>query len=138
MGFEGQQLRGGPEYVIFKGRMVADQGLFRPMTGYGQFQPCPPFPKELYTKIKERKGARMIAPVTRSVQDMAIVSGSDKMPSPTPSEDTAKDTNQQKSRLDMTQHPQTPDFDSSSVRNSPSRSSVRVRAPPGGASSGLW
>ena len=51
------QLRGGPEYVIFKGRMVTDQGLFRPMTGYGQFQPCPPFPKELYAKIKERKEA---------------------------------------------------------------------------------
>ena len=34
-----------------QGRLVTDQGLFRPMTGYGQFVPLPPFPPLLYDKV---------------------------------------------------------------------------------------
>ena len=71
--FEGIEVNGAPEYVIFKvyltpqhrhqvqdqeldsddhqGRLVTDQGLFRPMTGYGQFVPLPPFPPVLYDKV---------------------------------------------------------------------------------------
>jgi hypothetical protein len=137
--FEGMKVTGGPEYVIFKGRLVTDQGLFRPMTGYGQFQPLPPFAPQMYNKIKERKEALVIQPVARNEQDMAIVNGgSEKLPPPRPAEDEKKETDQQRSSVDMTSHPQTPDFDDSTVRNSPSRSSVRVRAPPGGACSGFW
>lgn len=138
--YEGLEVSGGPEYVIFKGRLVTDQGLFRPMTGYGQFQPLPPFAPHIYDKMKQKKEASAIKPVTRTEQDMAIVNGSgtEKLPPPVPEEDEKKESNHQKSSVDMTSHPQTPDFDDISVRNSPSRSSVRVRAPPGGASSGFW
>ena len=40
----------------------------------------------------------------------------------------------QVSSIEHDQHPDTPD----PVRGSPSRSSVRVRMPPGGATTGFW
>ena len=137
--FEGLEITGGPEYVIFKGRMVTDQGLFRPMTGFGQYQPLPPFPAHLYDKLKEHKEARIVQPVARSDEDMATVTltnGGDNIPPPTPVEDEPK-SNGHQSSVDLNSHPQTPDFDET-PRNSPRRSSVRVRAPPGGKSSGFW
>jgi len=139
--YEGLQITGAPEYVIFKGRMVTDQGLFRPMTGYGQFQHLPPFAPHVYNKLREKKESSTVCPVARSAEDMITVNGTDEIPPELP-EDDNKVVNQQRSSLDMTSHPQTPDFDE--VRNSPSRSSVsqhgmaRVRAPPGGQSSGFW
>jgi len=136
--FEDLEITGGPEYVIFKGRMVTDQGLFRPMTGYGQYQALPPFPPHLYDRIKESKEARLVQPVVRSVEDMAAMTiTSPHIPPPTPVEEEPKPTNQHKSSLDLNSHPKTPDYDET-PRNSPSRSSVRVRAPPGGKSAGFW
>ena len=133
-------MSGGPEYVIFKGRLVTDQGLFRPMTGYGQYQPLPPFTPYLYDKLKERKHASIIQPVTRSDQDMtttAVTNGDNSIPPPTPVEDEPKQNNHQVSSVDFNSHPETPDIDET-PRNSPNRSSVRIRAPPGGKSSGFW
>ena len=138
--FEGLEVTGGAEYVIFKGRMVTDQGLFRPMTGYGQYQPLPPYAPHIYDKLKERKEATIIQPVARSEEDMATVvmtNGDDSIPPPTPVEDDPKPNNQQISSMDLNSHPQTPDFDEI-PRNSSSRSSIRIRAPPGGKSSGFW
>jgi len=138
--FEGLEVTGGPEYVIFKGRMVTDQGLFRPMTGYGQYQALPPFPPFIFDQLKERREARTVAPVARSEEDMtniSITNGDDSIPPPTPVEDEPKPTNQHKSSVDLNSHPITPDYDET-PRNSPSRSSVRVRAPPGGKSTGFW
>ena len=34
--YEGVETTGAPEFVIFKGRMVLDEGTFRPMQGYGE------------------------------------------------------------------------------------------------------
>jgi len=138
--FEGLEVTGGPEYVIFKGRMVTDQGLFRPMTGFGQYQPLPPFPPHLYDQLKEKRDAKSVKPVERSTEDMATVTvtnGADDIPPETPIEEEQKPVNQHKSSVDLNSHPDTPDFEPT-PRNSPSRNSVRVRAPPGGKSAGFW
>jgi len=142
--YEGIEINGAPEYVIFKGRLVTDQGLFRPMTGYGQFVPLPPFPPLLYDKMREKKECGSVVAVPRSEEDMATTNGIDQDIPPEVPEEESKVANQHRSSVDMTSHPQTPDFDE--VRNSPSRNSVssqqssitRVRAPPGGQSSGFW
>ena len=138
--FEGLEVTGGPEYVIFKGRMVTDQGLFRPMTGFGQYQALPPFPPFIFDRIKKHKEARILAPVIRSEEDMATITdnnGDDNIPPPTPEEDDPKPANQQISSVDLKYHPDTPDFDAA-PRNSFKRSSIRVKAPPGGKCSGFW
>merc|ERR1712123_372877 len=138
--FEGLEVTGGPEYVIFKGKVVTDQGLFRPMTGYGQYQPLPPFPPHVYDKIKEHKEATRIMPVVRIEEDMdtiTMTNGDDSIPPPAQMEDDPNPNIEQTSNVDLNSHPDTPDLDES--RRSPiSVSSIRVRAPPGGKSSGFW
>jgi len=115
------------------------------MTGYGQFVPLPPFPPLLYDKMREKKeSGSEVRAVPRSEEDMATTNGIDQDIPPEVAEEESKVANQHRSSVDMTSHPQTPDFDE--VRNSPSRNSVssqqssitRVRAPPGGQSSGFW
>jgi len=134
--FQDLACTGGPEFVIFKGRMVLDQGTFRPMTGFGEYLPLPPFSPHLYDKLNERRSAALTRarPVARTAEDMAVVTnGEDAVPPPvTP--DKAGPANQQVSSIEHDQHPDTPD----PVRGSPSRSSVRVRMPPGGATTGFW
>merc|ERR1712192_142867 len=75
--YEGIEVNGAPEYVIFRGRLVTDQGLFRPMTGYGQFVPLPPFPPLLYDKMREKKESGSVQAVPRSEEDMATTNGID-------------------------------------------------------------
>ena len=83
-----------------QGRLVTDQGLFRPMTGYGQFVPLPPFPPVLYDKVilllimgnlifplksspsssnkmREKKESGSVCPVPRTEEDMATTNGVD-------------------------------------------------------------
>jgi hypothetical protein len=56
-------------------------------------------------------------------------------PTPTKSNQAEKAPSQHESSFDLRDHPNTPDFDE---RRTPGRSSVRVRAPPGGQSSGSF
>ena len=134
--FEGMEVAGGPEYVIFRGKVVKDQDVFRPMTGYGQYQPLPPFAPYLYDKIREKKEEGKVEPVARSEEDMATINGVESIPPPTPEAEICP-FNQHRSSLDLNSHPITPDYDE--TPNSPNRSCVRVRAPPGGNSAGgFW
>ena len=134
--FEGMEVAGGPEYVIFRGKVVKDQDVFRPMTGYGQYQPLPPFAPYLYDKIREKKEKGNVEPVARSEEDMATINGVESIPPPTPEAEICP-FNQHRSSLDLNSHPITPDYDE--TPNSPNRSCVRVRAPPGGNSAGgFW
>jgi len=128
---------GGPEFVIFKGRMVVDQGTFRPMTGFGEYQPLPPFSPHLYDRLSEARTQARARPVVRTEEDMNVVTnGVDKELVPPPvKEEEVKPTNQQVSNLELDNHP---DTETSSVLSSPSRSSVRVKMPPGGVSAGFW
>ena len=137
--FQDMKCVGGPEYVIFKGRMVLDQGTFRPMTGFGEYLPLPPFSPHVYDRINEKRSQALTRtrPVVRSAEDMAVVTnGEDAVPPEVRDEEESKPANQQVSSVELDNHPDTPDYDS--VRNSPSRSSVRVRMPPGGKTTGFW
>ena len=64
----------GPEFVIFKGRMVLDQGIFRPMTGFGEYLPLPPFSPHVYDKIAEKRSTALArARVERTEEDMTVI-----------------------------------------------------------------
>ena len=66
--------KGGPEFVIFKGRMVLDQGIFRPMTGFGEYLPLPPFSPHVYDKIAEKRSTALArARVERTEEDMTVI-----------------------------------------------------------------
>jgi len=86
----------------------------------------------------EKAENQQVRAVLRTEADMPHVNGAtpEEIPPPTPEEAEEPPINQQKSNFDLNSYPQTPDFDS--ARSSPSRSSVRVRAPPGGISVGFW
>jgi len=135
--YEGMEIKGGPEYVLVRGRLVKDQDIFRPMQGFGLYRELEPFNHDLYDRIRLQKESMPVRAVQRTPMDLPMTNGasSDEMPPPEP-EDDDKPSDQQRSSVDLTSHPDTPDFETS--RASSARSSVRVRAPPGGASSGFW
>ena len=138
--FQDLACSGGPEYVIFKGRMVLDQGTFRPMTGFGEYLPLPPFSPHVYDKLNEKRSVALsrARPVARTEEDMAVMTnGEAAVPPEVIDTEDARPANQHVSSIEHDQHPDPgPDFEA--VRNSPSRSSVRVRMPPGGKTTGFW
>jgi len=136
--FEGQELVGVPDFVLCRGRLVKDQEIFRPAHGFGLYRELEPFSPLLYDKLREKAENQQVRAVLRTEADMPHVNGAtpEEIPPPTPEEAEEPPINQQKSNFDLNSYPQTPDFDS--ARSSPSRSSVRVRAPPGGISVGFW
>ena len=95
----------GPVWIVFRklfkyfytSNIFSDQGTFRPMTGFGEYLPLPPFSPHLYDKLNERRSAALTRarPVARTAEDMAVVTnGEDAVPPPvTP--DKAGPTNQQ-------------------------------------------
>ena len=96
--FQDLACSGGPEFVIFKGRMVLDQGTFRPMTGFGEYLPLPPFSPHVYDKLNEKRSAALsrARPVTRTEEDMAVVTnGEDAVPPEVTDTEDARPANQQ-------------------------------------------
>lgn len=139
--YEGMEVDVAPDYVLCRGRLVKDLEIFRPMHGFGLYRELEPFGSMLYDRLRDKAEQQQLRSVPRSPADMPPpVNGAaaDEIPPPTPEEAAEPPVNQQKSNFDLNAHPQTPDFDAASIRSSPSRSSVRVRAPPGGISVGFW
>lgn len=137
--FEGLELTGVADYVLCRGRLVKDLEIFRPMQGFGLYRELEPFSRPLYDRMAEKKEKQVVRRVERAEADMPVVNGHtpEEIPPPTPEEAAEPPVaDQHKSSFDLDAHPATPDFDA--VRTSPARSSVRVRAPPGGVSSGFW
>ena len=145
--FEGMECHGVAETVICRGKIVVDEGQIRVMQGYGRFLPLKPYSDYVYDKVRDKE-MEDAAPraVARTEADMEVVTtnGSGEIPPPTPrkTNQAIPAPSQQQSTFDLNDHPNAPDFDSPAVsvaRQSPARSSVRVRAPPGGRSSGgFW
>eukprot|EP00094_Tigriopus_californicus_P000025 TCALIF_00025-PA protein Name:"Similar to DPYS Dihydropyrimidinase (Homo sapiens)" AED:0.05 eAED:0.05 QI:11/0/0/1/0.8/0.83/6/0/1031 len=131
---EGMICHGKADTVISQGRVSVDDGQIRVMQGAGRFLPLPPFAKHVYDKVTAKEEADNHFPtgVARTETDMAIMNGGDIPPPTPPKQDQAEPApSQQQTTFDLRSHPDVPDFDSS-ARSSPQRSSVRVRAPPGG------
>merc|ERR1719411_2285794 len=113
--FQDLACTGGPEFVIFKGRMVLDQGTFRPMTGFGEYLPLPPFSPHLYDRLRESRSQARARPVLRTEEDMNVVTnGQDKEAVPPPvREEEVRPANQQVSSLELDNHPDTAEDTSS-------------------------
>ncbi len=150
--FESQMVHGVAETVICRGKVVVDDGQIRVMQGFGNFLPVAPHAAFVYDKVQEKEMSDA-APraVERNESDMEVMTnggpGGD-IPPPTPpkTDQAVPAPSQQISHVDLTAHPD-PDTTPSAVAaasaasagESPTRSSVRVRAPPGGKSSGgFW
>lgn len=158
--FEGMECHGVPEAVIVQGKVMVDEGRIRVMQGFGRFLPLAPFSPHIFEKVHARKedsiNLSLVQPVIRSEADMEIPSKmasngasgdhetENEIPSPEPkkSDKAEKAPSQQTSSFDLKQHPNNEPHPIDSpvgVRNSPQRASVKVRAPPGGRSSGgFW
>ena len=143
--FEGMEVHGSPETVICQGKIMVDEGQIRVMQGFGQFIPLSPFNDYVYDKVrdKEMRDAEP-RPVIRADEPVTSSNGNG-IPPPTPvvSDQAERAPSQHESNVDLTSHPMgdaSPlDNLNSPVRASPTRSSVRVRNPPGGKSSGgFW
>ena len=135
---------------------MVDEGRVRVMQGFGRFIPLSPFAPSIFEKVRSRQeesiSLSVVQPVIRSDADMEIAkpastngthsSETDDIPSPErkKSEQPERAPSQQNSSIDMRDHPNSePHPIDSPARNSPKRASIRVRAPPGGTSSGgFW
>ena len=112
------------------------------MTGFGEYLPLPPFSPHVYDKLNEKRSMALsrARPVARTAEDMAVMTNGDEAVPPEVIDTEETIPNQHVSSIEHDQHPDPgPDFEPAvSVRNSPSRSSVRVRMPPGGNTTGFW
>lgn len=140
--FEGMDCHGVADTVICQGKVMVDEGQIRVMQGFGRFLPLKPFSAFVYDKVRAKEEADAMPRVERSLNDMEISTngngaGGD-IPPPTPPKVNyaVPSPSQHESHFDLRSHPNTPDVDVS--RASPTRSSVRVRAPPGGKSHGSF
>ncbi len=136
--FNGQVVHGVPETVIMRGRIIVDEGQLRAMQGFGLFIPVAPYPPEVYEKIRAREAAaREASAVIRANPPVASNGNSvEDVPPPTPkkSEHAEKAPSQHESSFDLRAHP-----NDEVAAAETQRASVRVRAPPGGRSSGgFW
>lgn len=141
--FEGMEVHGVPEVVICQGKIMVEDGLIRVMTGFGKFVPLEPHAPFVYDKVraKEEADAMPRRGVVRTEEDMATNGDGEDLPrpSPPPSNVAEPAQSQQQSNFDLRSHPNGPDESASAARAGSARASVRVRAPPGGKSSGgFW
>lgn len=155
--FEGTVVHGMAETVLVQGKLMVDEGRVRVMQGFGKFVPLLPNAPFIYDKVRAKAEADMdlasAQPVSRSTADMELPlngngdsckengDSSEGIPSPAPkkSDQAERAPSQQSSNFDLRSHPNAPDDSDEQYRNSPQRASVRVRAPPGGRSSGgFW
>ena len=112
--------------------------MLNTFTGFGKFLPMAPFAPHVYEKVRAKEAeARSTTAVIRAEVDMATNGNSvEEMPPPTPNKSgkAEKAASQQESNFDLKSHPNGDENQSAQPK-----ASVRVRAPPGGLSSGgFW
>ncbi len=138
--FNGTAVHGIPDSVIISGRIVMDEGQLRVMQGYGKFIALPPYGAHVYEKVRAKEAEmRSATAVIRSSSESLPSNGNsvEAVPPPTPvkSDKAEKAASQQESSFDLKSHP-----NGNGDHQAPqAKASVRVRAPPGGRSSGgFW
>ena len=137
--FHGLTFKGKPDTIILRGRVVLDQGELKAVQGHGRLLPLSPYPTHVYQKIKERQMYN-VQPVERSEEDMAVNGGEVPPPLPTKTIQPEKATSLHISNFDLKSHPNDLDDSEETIlkRSNRHRSSIRIKNPPGGRTSGSF
>ncbi|XP_073958612.1 collapsin Response Mediator Protein isoform X1 [Choristoneura fumiferana] len=142
--FEGQHVVGGPQYVIVGGRVCLDDGQLRVAEGHGKFLKTPtnspyvygggeevdaPAPKPLHVEIQPRvtNGTPTPEALNKHLEGMSVASSGCSTPTGRKMREPGQ-RNLQNSTFSI----------SKEVEGLDTKTSVRVRNPPGGRSSQLW
>ena len=141
--FEGTKVSGAPEYVIVKGKVCLEDGVVRVAEGYGQFLELPTHCPLIYaTKNGDSVDGSKEEHEQSLDQFQVEFEDRDYVPGKA---DSLKSTSTQVTftarapRAEGVRDQQASSFSiSKEIDDGPKKSSIRVRAPPGGASSGLW
>ncbi|XP_061380299.1 dihydropyrimidinase isoform X1 [Danaus plexippus] len=139
--FEGQRVVGGPQYVIVNGRVCLDDGDLRVAEGYGKFLPTPPNSPYVYGEV----------PTTPQPERVEYLPSPARVTNGTPTElqishkleatsvSGCSTPTGRKMREPGQRNLQNSTFSiSQEMEGLDTKTSVRVRNPPGGKSSGLW
>lgn len=141
--YEGTKVTGAPEFVIVKGKVCLEDGNVRVAEGYGQFIEMPTHCPLIYAakngdsdSVDGVKEHEQLDEFQLEFEDRDYVPG--KADSIVSSSTQATFT-ARAPRAEGVRDQQASSFSiSKEIDNGPKKSSIRVRAPPGGASSGLW
>ncbi|KAJ8707396.1 hypothetical protein PYW08_010648 [Mythimna loreyi] len=142
--FEGQNVVGSPQYVIVNGRVCLDDGQLRVVEGFGKFVKTPVDSPMVYDVAQEQEQTaqrpellHMPAQVTNGTPspDLSIINKSVESLSVS----GCSTPTGRKMREPGTRNLQTSTFSiSKEIEGLDTKTSVRVRNPPGGKSSALW
>lgn len=143
--FEGTKVSGAPEFVIVKGKVCLEDGNVRVAEGYGQFLECPTHCPLIYN-AKNGNAEDLVDGFKENIQlDQFQVEFEDRDYVPGKADSISSSATQvtqftaRAPRAEGVRDQQASSFSiSKEIDNGPKKSSIRVRAPPGGASSGLW
>ncbi|GAB6032317.1 hypothetical protein CHUAL_010955 [Chamberlinius hualienensis] len=121
--FEGMTCHGIAEWVISNGRIVVEDGEVHVTQGAGRFIPTPPHSPYLYMRVAEREKVRVPKKVDREPYTGGVID--------------LNGTPVAKSPVSPISHHQ--ELSGAQVDDVKGvRSAIKVHAPPGGKSSGLW
>ena len=140
--FEGMDFKGKAETVILRGRIVLDEDNLKVLQGYGRFLPLSPYPAHVYEKIKAREDSMFnFHPVERKDEEI-LINGDIPPPAPAISFQPEKAASQHISSIDLKLHPNEDEAEAEPVvhvlARHKHRSSIRIRNPPGGQTSGSF
>lgn len=141
--FEGMEFQGKVETVILQGRVVLFEGDLKAVQGFGKFLPLSPYSAHVYEPIKSRIMYNF-HPVERQEEDI-ITNGDIPPPAKPISIQPEKAASLHISNFDLKSHPNDEDepFQKSpspptDITRNKHRSSIRIRNPPGGRTSGSF
>ena len=138
--FEGMTFKGKAETVIIRGRVVMFENDLKVVQGHGRFLPLSPYPAHVYEKIKAKELHLFnLHPVERKGEEI-IINGDIPPPAKAISPQPEKAPSQHISNFDLKQHPneEESELDVHVVSRNKHRSSIRIRNPPGGQTSGSF
>lgn len=143
--FEGTKITGAPEYVVVKGKVCLEDGNVRVAEGYGQFLESPVDCPLLYAAKNGNGDHTDGLHIEKHVQlDQFQVEFEDRDYVPGKADSIVSSSTQvtftaRAPRAEGVRDQQASSFSiSKEIGDGTKKSSIRVRNPPGGASSGLW
>jgi dihydropyrimidinase len=150
--FEGMKVSGAPEFVIVKGKVCYEDGNVRVAEGYGQFLELPTHCPLVYAAKTENGNGNgngdHVDSAMKELEDeldqfQVEFEDRDYVPGRADSHhSTSTQVTQHTARAPRAEGVRDQQQSSFSISreidNGPKKSSIRVRNPPGGASSGLW